>query len=857
MKSSNNNTKKDTNDDTKKKEDNNISNVKYTDSELFLLNSSTKDSPANKSSDLDGSQNLTVKEMIDNLKRIIDTNSVTKLFIGSSRDLLTENGSGNSLNSLQSLKDRQLSNKECIARLSKLCKSSVINNNSKENVSSIENEENASTPRISSHMKFGKHKYNSSGKSFSESNSNEDMYPLTDSFLSKVININKNKDQEISDIVENYDFSLPKGLSLENAIRILINENLNIRLYSKDIELELKDLIKVNEMLENENDRLEKFKRRESMKDNNIKIESIEESSGNNLLIRRFKDVQVNTLDIILKFIVKLNEINDEIISEDGMESYYKVFEDMINSILKNVVIQDTLLQNSIEENIKKNIEFEFFKYKNNYTFSIHKCISEINELKHNISSLKKEKEVLLNENRQLKAVNMSLDSDICSSRQSDQSFTSISSDYQDIKSMYEIGSESTIKSSKFSKLTNSAKKIIKNKKSRTRGFSVTLPVKVEDSNSKIENKRRNSIIESSTSIINNNVIPHVFIPHSYIKPTKCEICQELCWRKEVRCKTCGYRCHERCQGQAEKVTSCIVNKVQKANMISELESQKKLFGTRISTFGINEIDYIPYIVKACVNEVEKRGLEVEGIYRKSGNVIKTRNLVNAFDRGETPDISELGEYPEITVITSTLKQYFRDLPEALIPKRLFYRIKEIIDIDDEVEQVAQIKTLIEKELSKYSYETLKFLSLHLYNINAKADVNLMTSKNLGVVFGPTLIGDPGKTDDNQNSNMISTVCRVRAIDLIIRYAKEIFNYISDKERNHISMDMLRDLEQCINDVSQSNNNLYKSANIDSNTITKPEKKTKHEKNVKSKIEKNTKSKTEKNASEPTSIAQL
>jgi len=61
---------------------------------------------------------------------------------------------------------------------------------------------------------------------------------------------------------------------------------------------------------------------------------------------------------------------------------------------------------------------------------------------------------------------------------------------------------------------------------------------------------------------------------------------------------------------------------------LKEMESQKKLFGTTISTYGINEIDYIPSIVKSCINEVERRGLKVVGIYRRSGNVIKTRNLV-------------------------------------------------------------------------------------------------------------------------------------------------------------------------------------------------------------------------------------
>jgi len=35
------------------------------------------------------------------------------------------------------------------------------------------------------------------------------------------------------------------------------------------------------------------------------------------------------------------------------------------------------------------------------------------------------------------------------------------------------------------------------------------------------ESKRRNSIIDSSMSIPNDEIIPHVFVPHSYIKPTK------------------------------------------------------------------------------------------------------------------------------------------------------------------------------------------------------------------------------------------------------------------------------------------------------------------------------------------------
>ena len=207
-------------------------------------------------------------------------------------------------------------------------------------------------------------------------------------------------------------------------------------------------------------------------------------------VINKFNDIKLNIMQVILNYITKLNAINDDILSDQGIEKYYNAFEEMISDVTKLTDnISASLLQSTVEDNIKKNIEFEFFKYKNNLTFNINECNNKINELKHNVSSLKKEKEVLIHENRELKNARISIESDIGGSKNIEtQSITSISSDCQEVKSMYEIGSENTInKNSKFSKLTNSAKKIIKNtsnkklfkdKKSRSRGFSVSLPVK-------------------------------------------------------------------------------------------------------------------------------------------------------------------------------------------------------------------------------------------------------------------------------------------------------------------------------------------------------------------------------------------
>eukprot|EP00833_Pecoramyces_ruminatium_P003100 jgi/Orpsp1_1/1177132/evm.model.c7180000060306.2 len=224
-----------------------IANANYTDSELLLLNN-TKNSQFNKPSTSDKNQNLTVKEMIDNLKKIIDTNSVTKLFIESSRDLLNE--SQNNVSPLNKNVDKNIPNRERLTKLSNLCKAYDIDDESDNNLSSQESNNHSNNNSVTnSNIRFNKNRSINAMKQCQGAESVEiDLYPLTDSYLSKILVIDK--DQDISELIDNCNFTLPKELNLEEALKCLIKENLNLRLYSKDIELELKDLISTNEMLE-------------------------------------------------------------------------------------------------------------------------------------------------------------------------------------------------------------------------------------------------------------------------------------------------------------------------------------------------------------------------------------------------------------------------------------------------------------------------------------------------------------------------------------------------------------------------------------------------------------------------------
>lgn len=70
----------------------------------------------------------------------------------------------------------------------------------------------------------------------------------------------------------------------------------------------------------------------------------------------------------------------------------------------------------------------------------------------------------------------------------------------------------------------------------------------------------------------------------------------------------------------------------------------------------------VPILVKRCVEEVERRGLDIIGLYRLCGSATKKRALREAFERNpRTVDLSP-DNVPDINVITGVLHTIFRQL---------------------------------------------------------------------------------------------------------------------------------------------------------------------------------------------------
>jgi hypothetical protein len=156
----------------------------------------------------------------------------------------------------------------------------------------------------------------------------------------------------------------------------------------------------------------------------------------------------------------------------------------------------------------------------------------------------------------------------------------------------------------------------------------------------------------------------------------------------------------------------------------------------------------VPVIVEKCIEAVEARALDYEGIYRKTGGSGQSKAITQMFERGDYDsfDLCDSDRFNDICSVTSVLKTYFRMLPVPLLTFDLHDQfIMAAVAIRDPSLKHQTLLNLVDK-LPNEHYFTLRMLMLHLHRVRERSEKNLMNGRNLGVVFGPTLLRsrDPG-----------------------------------------------------------------------------------------------------------------
>ncbi|CAH2075487.1 unnamed protein product, partial [Iphiclides podalirius] len=175
--------------------------------------------------------------------------------------------------------------------------------------------------------------------------------------------------------------------------------------------------------------------------------------------------------------------------------------------------------------------------------------------------------------------------------------------------------------------------------------------------------------------------------------------------------------------------------------------SPPPLFGAELETVVAREVrpshaPPVPLIVRRCVEEIERRGLDIIGLYRLCGAASKKRILREAFERNARGVELSPDSVPDINVITGLLKDYLRELPQPLFSRCLYQMTLDALGVclPDDREGNARLMASIVECLPRAARATLVFLLDHLALVVAAQDRNKMSPQHLAVAMAPPLM---------------------------------------------------------------------------------------------------------------------
>uniref|UniRef100_A0A096M3Y4 Rho GTPase activating protein 45 n=1 Tax=Poecilia formosa TaxID=48698 RepID=A0A096M3Y4_POEFO len=279
--------------------------------------------------------------------------------------------------------------------------------------------------------------------------------------------------------------------------------------------------------------------------------------------------------------------------------------------------------------------------------------------------------------------------------------------------------------------------------------------------------------------------------------PAKCRECDSYVYFQGAECEECFLSCHKRC---LETLAIQCGHK--------KLQGRLQLFGRDFTQVASCASDGIPFIITKCISEIERRALKMKGIYRVNGVKTRVEKLCQAFENGkELVELSQCSPHD----ISNVLKLYLRQLPEPIMPFRLYntlmglakeslhsegdapegeeaessgtnpvaVRGPELVDLgpDSDPEVLVLVDSLKElvKDLPKPNSATLRYIVRHLRRIAELEEDNKMSPSNLGIVFGPSLMRPRPTGATISLSSLVDYPHQARIVEALIVFYSSIF----------------------------------------------------------------------------------
>ncbi|NXG87434.1 RHGBA protein, partial [Stercorarius parasiticus] len=214
--------------------------------------------------------------------------------------------------------------------------------------------------------------------------------------------------------------------------------------------------------------------------------------------------------------------------------------------------------------------------------------------------------------------------------------------------------------------------------------------------------------------------------------------------------------------------------KVKSGSCLAPADKQPRAAAAEGKIFGVSfhalpqslvpAYGYIPsFLVDTC--ECLEEHVHTEGLFRKSGSLVRLKALKSKLDQGENCLSTALP-----CDVAGLLKQFFRELPEPILPLHLQEGLFKAQQLGNEKKTATVLLSCL---MANRTIEALRYFFNFLRTVSLRSNENRMDSSNLAVIFAPNLL------HSSENEKMsASTEKKIRlqaaVVQTLIDHAAEI-----------------------------------------------------------------------------------
>ncbi|NXK38680.1 RHGBA protein, partial [Piprites chloris] len=195
--------------------------------------------------------------------------------------------------------------------------------------------------------------------------------------------------------------------------------------------------------------------------------------------------------------------------------------------------------------------------------------------------------------------------------------------------------------------------------------------------------------------------------------------------------------------------------------------TEGKIFGISFHALPrslVPEYGYIPsFLVDTC--EYLEEHVHTEGLFRKSGSLVRLKALKSKLDQGENCLSAALP-----CDVAGLLKQFFRELPEPILPPHLQEGLIKAQQLGNEKKTATVLLSCL---MADRIIETLRYFFNFLRTVSLRSSENRMDSSNLAVIFAPNLLHS--NENEKMSANMEKKIrLQAAVVETLIDHAAEI-----------------------------------------------------------------------------------